>query len=921
MDTRLIRRGSRASLAVAVACLWACALVPASALARTDGKLYVPTAPTGESQCLTVSAETGCTQSSGLAGNGDVTVSPSGKTIYVTGSGTGDVSISAYARDPATGAIGAKINCVSVDGSGGCATDINVMPHHYVGVSSNGRTLYASTDANGGGILAFSLDPATGAIGAEISCVTTGHGSQNQCVAVPSLSGARTGLTLTDKNFFLESGVPGDSRVTRLAIASDGKLSLAQCLTSGAAAGGCTSAPNLPYGGMTVSPSQNRLIIGGEINQNNNPANARVSGYSLAADGTIGALTWCMNFPGASGICTAGDARLIYINQVAATGTSLYLVAYQPNFSHLVGLDLPADGTAPTIVSCYGASELNGPCAAGSGTDFQQAVISPRGNSIFVTSATGGDVSAFPIAAHGVISARRNCIEAAQAEAACDDGPNPSFANSGGIAISPDGNSIYALGTKNGTTNDGVQWLGVESPPTCPNASVTVDAGVPASIPLTCLDTDGDTVTRQITTVPAHGSVGAVAGDSVSYTADAAYTGADSLGFRGDDPDDTGLPATISIFVNHAPACQDVARTVDAGQSVTVPLTCTDPNTGDTLTFSTASQPALGTLSAVDQAARTVTYTAGTVAGDDTFTYKANDGRVDSNPVGKITIRVNVAPKCVAVAGTVAPGATVTLPLTCTDTNGDTLKRTIVTQPAIGLLGPVNDAGGTINYLAPAGGSRITSFTFKASDGRLESAVATATVAIVAPTVPPPPALKKGACANVRNGTRGKDTITGTIAGDRIHGLAGNDLIRALPGADCLFGDAGSDVLSGDAGNDRLDGGAGNDRLLGGPGNDRETGDAGRDILEGATGTDYLDGGASTDQVRGGLGNDTVKGGAGNDFMSGGPGKDKIYGGPGNDKIDSRDKTRDVVDCGPGKDTVTADKVDVVKHCERVGRR
>jgi hypothetical protein len=46
-----------------------------------------------------------------------------------------------------------------------------------------------------------------------------------------------------------------------------------------------------------------------------------------------------------------------------------------------------------------------------------------------------------------------------------------------------------------------------------------------------------------------------------------------------------------------------------------------------------------------------------------------------------------------------------------------------------------------------------------------------------------------------------------------------------------------------------------------------------------------------------------------------------LSGGKGNDTILAVDGTRDVVDCGPGKDTVDADKKDAVaKNCEHVQR-
>jgi hypothetical protein len=45
-----------------------------------------------------------------------------------------------------------------------------------------------------------------------------------------------------------------------------------------------------------------------------------------------------------------------------------------------------------------------------------------------------------------------------------------------------------------------------------------------------------------------------------------------------------------------------------------------------------------------------------------------------------------------------------------------------------------------------------------------------------------------------------------------------------------------------------------------------------------------------------------------------------VNGGAGNDDISARDARRDVVDCGRGSDRVTADRIDVLRHCESVVR-
>ena len=70
--------------------------------------------------------------------------------------------------------------------------------------------------------------------------------------------------------------------------------------------------------------------------------------------------------------------------------------------------------------------------------------------------------------------------------------------------------------------------------------------------------------------------------------------------------------------------------------------------------------------------------------------------------------------------------------------------------------------------------------------------------------------------------------------------------------------------------------------------------------------------------VDAGPGEDRVTLGSGNDRVVGGSGRDVISTGAGNDTIDVDDGQRDVVRCGPGADAGVADKVDVLKRCEKV---
>jgi Ca2+-binding RTX toxin-like protein len=168
-----------------------------------------------------------------------------------------------------------------------------------------------------------------------------------------------------------------------------------------------------------------------------------------------------------------------------------------------------------------------------------------------------------------------------------------------------------------------------------------------------------------------------------------------------------------------------------------------------------------------------------------------------------------------------------------------------------------------------------------------------------------------GRCANSFGLTNAPDTFTGGLGGDRVNALGGNDTVRGGPNRDCLAGNSGADRVRGDSDADRIRGNSGNDRVSGDSSNDRVAGDSGNDRASGGSGND---------RVSGGSGRDRVSGNSGRDRLSGGRGRDRIAGNSGNDRISARDGQRDRVNCGSGRDSVRADRIDVLRRCERVSR-
>jgi len=96
---------------------------------------------------------------------------------------------------------------------------------------------------------------------------------------------------------------------------------------------------------------------------------------------------------------------------------------------------------------------------------------------------------------------------------------------------------------------------------------------------------------------------------------------------------------------NNPPVASDLTSSVDEDNSVNITLTATDPDS-DPLTYSIVDSPSVGTITNFVAGAGTLTYTPPIcTAGSDSFTFKANDGTVDSNiATASITITPYAAP-------------------------------------------------------------------------------------------------------------------------------------------------------------------------------------------------------------------------------------------------------------------------------------
>jgi len=211
------------------------------------------------------------------------------------------------------------------------------------------------------------------------------------------------------------------------------------------------------------------------------------------------------------------------------------------------------------------------------------------------------------------------------------------------VTVSPSQVTVDYVATTGGTVNYSYTIVANSGnhTPVADNQSVTTNEDTAKAITLTANDVDGDTLTYSIVMSPTHGTLSGTL-PNVTYTPVANYNGSDSFTFKANDGTADSNIATVSVTVNavnDAPVSKTQSVTTNQDTAKAITLNATDVD-GDTLTYSIVTSPTHGTLSGT---LPNVTYTpVANYNGSDSFTFKANDGTVDSNIA---TVSITVSPQ------------------------------------------------------------------------------------------------------------------------------------------------------------------------------------------------------------------------------------------------------------------------------------
>lgn len=318
-------------------------------------------------------------------------------------------------------------------------------------------------------------------------------------------------------------------------------------------------------------------------------------------------------------------------------------------------------------------------------------------------------------------------------------------------------NLSLTCGTKSASAT--IMVTGDNNPPTIASGtSTTLNEDNTHNFSLVAgTDLDGDSLTYSIVSSPSNGTLSnclASTNDlSCTYTPNLNYNGSDSFTYQAWDGQNYSSPVTVNLTitpVNDAPVLAlTQSESVDEDDSLSFNLNAGTDIENDTLIYIIVTSTSNGVLSCSGGTSRSCSYTPGAnFNGTDSFTYKVNDGNLDST-TATVTITVN------ALNDTPTPGADFAQSVneddvlnfslaqgSDIDLPAQTLTYSLVTAPAHGTLsnciesGPSTDISCTYTPDADYNGS--DSFTYRVCDPLICSTAVTTVSLTVTPVNDPP---------------------------------------------------------------------------------------------------------------------------------------------------------------------------------------
>lgn len=510
-----------------------------------------------------------------------VIVSPDGRFVYVT-TYLGELGV--FSRDTTTGAL------TQLPGASGCFADTaspcteargiafgEFGDGRDMAITSDGLWLYTVSQGNPPGtVMIFRRNPTSGTLTqltGTAGCISSDGSSQDgagTCQSDATLN-EPNGVSLSpDDNFLYVTDYGTPKRVHVFSRnASTGALTDVQCLAVTPAPPGCTPGRVLGNSQSLVISADGMHAYGAHYQYglsvfDRNP----VTGILTQKIGTAGCITDSGNDDAGMSTCAVG--RVMhgdYALTLAPNGQTLYVSAGSPGYGVAI-FHVNSDGTLSQLAGAAGCITQNGndelgnpTCASGrdlNGGPYGSA-ISPDGRTLYLSNdgKTPGGVDTF------AVDPTTGALTQFPGTAGCtttDGSSDGTLATAGqcatgrlladayGLAVSPDGASVYVPGDR-AAPNGGLAIFTRQAAPLCQAASATATAHAPATIALHCASPNGEPVTVAIASGPSHGTLSALSATAgtVVYTPKLAYVGPDSFTFYATDGTNVSTAASATL--------------------------------------------------------------------------------------------------------------------------------------------------------------------------------------------------------------------------------------------------------------------------------------------------------------------------------------------------------------------------------------
>lgn len=308
--------------------------------------------------------------------------------------------------------------------------------------------------------------------------------------------------------------------------------------------------------------------------------------------------------------------------------------------------------------------------------------------------------------------------------------PDPNFYGSDSFQFRVFDGTLYS-----GFVTITIQVSAVNDAPTANVQSLSTNEDTPLLITLTGSDIDGDLLNFEVVNFPSSGGISGTP-PNLTYTPNVNFNGADQLTFRTNDGTLNSTLATINITihaVNDIPLATPQSLSLNEDSFVNFTLSGTDID-GDELNFSVTDAPDFGMVSGTIP---NLTYTPGAnYFGTDSLTFVTNDGTVNSVAASIVfnVDSVNDAPVAQDQNRTTTEDTAVSILLTGSDVDGDSISFTVLSQPQHGSLSGTEP---NLVYHPDDDYQGPDQFTFRVTDGILNSNTATIAINVSAVNDPP----------------------------------------------------------------------------------------------------------------------------------------------------------------------------------------